>query len=41
MGFAWIGWYDMTDDEYKAELEARKAERTKKSNTTQQQQQQQ
>ena len=41
MGFAWIGWYDMTDDEYKAELEARKAERAKKANTTQQQQQQQ
>ncbi|HUR34474.1 MAG TPA: cytochrome c [Vicinamibacterales bacterium] len=39
MGFAWIGWYDMTDDEYKTELEARKAERAKK--TTQQQQQQQ
>jgi hypothetical protein len=39
MGFAWIGWYDMSDDEYKAELEARKAERTKKNTTTQQQQQ--
>jgi mono/diheme cytochrome c family protein len=41
MGFAWIGWYDMTDDEYKVELEARKAERAKKATTTQQQQQQQ
>ena len=41
MGFAWIGWYDMTDEEYKAELETRKAERAKKANTTQQQQQQQ
>ena len=40
MGFAWIGWYDMTDEEYKAELETRKAERAKKANTTQQQQQQ-
>ena len=39
MGFAWIGWYDLSDDEYKAELEARKAERLKKSTTTQQQQQ--
>jgi hypothetical protein len=25
MGFAWITWYDMTDDEYKAEFDARKA----------------
>ena len=41
MGFAWIGWYDMSDEEYKAELDARKAERLKKSNTTQQQQGQQ
>jgi len=40
MGFAWIGWYDMTDEEYKAELETRKAERVKKANSTQQQQQQ-
>ena len=24
MGFAWISWYDLTDDEYKAELDARK-----------------
>lgn len=38
MGFAWIGWYDMTDEEYKAELDTRKAERAKKANTTQQQQ---
>jgi hypothetical protein len=29
----------LSDDEYKAELEARKAERLKKSTTTQQQQQ--
>jgi hypothetical protein len=41
MGFAWIGWYDMTDDEYKAELDARKAAREKKTTTQQQQQQQQ
>ena len=25
MGFAWIGWYDLTDEEYAAELAARKA----------------
>jgi hypothetical protein len=31
----------MSDEEYKAELDARKAERLKKSNTTQQQQGQQ
>jgi hypothetical protein len=32
MGFAWITWYDMTDDEYKAELEGRKG--VKKTTTT-------
>jgi hypothetical protein len=41
MGFAWIGWYDLSDEDYKAEVEARKAERQKKTTTTQQQQQQQ
>jgi hypothetical protein len=41
MGFAWIGWYDLSDEEYKEQLAARKAEREKKSRTTQQQQQQQ
>ena len=40
MGFAWIGWYDMTDEEYKAEVEARKAERLRASTTQQQGQQQ-
>ena len=40
MGFAWIGWYDLTDEEYKTELDARKADRQKKVNTTQQQGQQ-
>jgi hypothetical protein len=25
MGFAWIGWYDLTNEEYKEQLEARKA----------------
>jgi hypothetical protein len=34
MGFAWIGWYDLTDEEYKAEWDARKALQQK---TTQQQ----
>jgi len=32
MGFAWISWYDLTDDEYKAELDARKG--SKKTLTT-------
>jgi len=41
MGFAWIGWYDLSDDEYKAEVAARKAALQKNSKTTQQQQQQQ
>jgi hypothetical protein len=31
MGFSWIGWYDMTDDEYKAELAARKALQQRKT----------
>jgi hypothetical protein len=34
MGFAWISWYDLTDEEYKAALDARKGVRT---NTSQQQ----
>jgi hypothetical protein len=38
MGFAWIGWYDLSEDEYKQELEARKAKTGSRS--TQQQQQQ-
>lgn len=29
MGFSWIGWYDMTDEEYEAELAARKTAREK------------
>jgi hypothetical protein len=41
MGFAWIGWYDLSDDEYKAEVAARKAALQKNVKTTQQQQQQQ
>jgi hypothetical protein len=38
MGFSWIGWYDLTDEEYKGALAERKAAQTKR--TTQQQQQQ-
>ncbi len=29
MGFAWIGWYDLTDEEYEAELAGREAARRK------------
>ena len=36
MAFAWIGWYDLTDEEYKADLAARKAAR-QQPRTTQQQ----
>jgi mono/diheme cytochrome c family protein len=38
MGFAWIGWYDLTDGEYKTELESRKTQRQQKSTSGQQQQ---
>jgi len=38
MAFAWIGWYDLTDEEYKTAWDERRAQRTA---TTQQQQQQQ
>ena len=43
MGFSWIGWYDMTDEEYKTELAERRARQQQKStrSTAQQQQQQQ
>jgi hypothetical protein len=40
MGFAWIGWYDLTDEEYKTQLAERKAAQSKNAATTQQQQQQ-
>jgi hypothetical protein len=36
MGFAWIGWYDLTNEEYKEQVEARKALQ-KNAATTQQQ----
>ena len=38
MGFAWIGWYDLTDEEYKQELEARKARERAVTTTSQGQQ---
>jgi hypothetical protein len=37
MGFSWIGWYDLTDAEYKTEVAARKA-KTQTVTTGQQQQ---
>ena len=39
MGFSWIGWYDLSDAEYKQEWEARKALQPKKNTATGQQQQ--
>lgn len=39
MGFSWIGWYDLTDAEYKAELAARKASQQQQKVSTGQQQQ--
>ena len=27
MGFAWIGWYDLTDEEYEAEVAERQESR--------------
>jgi hypothetical protein len=39
MAFSWIGWYDLTDAEYKAELAARKALQQQQRTTQQQQQQ--
>ena len=32
MGFAWIGWYDMTDEEYEAELATRQEARSRTDN---------
>ncbi len=37
MGFAWIGWYDLTDAEYKAELAVRKAQQQNVTTGLQQQ----
>jgi hypothetical protein len=39
MGFSWIGWYDLSDEEYKTQIAERKAGQVK-SQTQQQQQQQ-
>jgi hypothetical protein len=39
MGFSWIGWYDMTDQEYADAIAARKAEREMSAPSGQQQQQ--
>ena len=35
MGFAWIGWYDLTDEEYEAELAARQARQAAATNQQQ------
>jgi len=40
MGFSWIGWYDLSNDEYKAELVARKALQGGQRTTSTAQQQQ-
>lgn len=40
MGFSWLGWYDMTDEEYKEEVASRKARLQKALLGTAQQQQQ-
>lgn len=36
MGFAWIGWYDLTDEEYEEELAARQAQRQATDDNNQQ-----
>jgi hypothetical protein len=41
MGFAWIGWYDLTEEEYKTQLAERRELQRRNANTTAQQQQQQ
>ena len=35
MGFAWLGWYDLTDEEYEAELAARQARQAAATNQQQ------
>jgi hypothetical protein len=40
MGFSWIGWIDLTAEEYEKELADRTAARRKPATSTQQQQQQ-
>jgi hypothetical protein len=39
MGFAWIGWYDLTPEEYKTQLNERRAAQRKTATSTGQQQQ--
>jgi len=41
MGFSWIGWIDLTPEEYEKELADRTARRKAATSTQQQQQQQQ
>jgi len=41
MGFAWIGWYELSDEEYKSMLTERKAQQSRPTQTQGQQQQQQ
>jgi hypothetical protein len=41
MGFAWIGWYDLTEEQYKTQLAERKELQRKNATTTTAQQQQQ
>jgi hypothetical protein len=40
MGFAWIGWYDLTEEQYKTQLAERKELQRRNATTTAQQQQQ-
>ena len=40
MGFAWIGWVDLTDEDYKKEFDERKARRQRPTSTAAAQQQQ-
>jgi hypothetical protein len=35
MGFSWIGWIDLTEEEYQKELAARNAARQKNASSTQ------
>jgi hypothetical protein len=35
MGFSWIGWIDLTEEEYEQELAARNAARQKAGSSTQ------
>jgi hypothetical protein len=36
MGFSWIGWYDLSESEYQAEIAARKGEQQQTSTGQQQ-----